>query len=70
MRKPRASRKIPTHQIEFLMGRMHDATSDDAIRAEIRRRTASWPAGLRKQAEDYAVWSMEQNRAIVRRFHF
>ena len=70
MRKPRVSPKIPTHQIDFLMGRMHVATSDAAIRAQIRRRAASWPAALVKQAEDYTVWSMEQNRAIVRRFRF
>src|SRR5690349_1752217 len=68
MRKPRVSPKIPTHEIDFLMGCMHVATPDDRIRVEIRRRAKSWPAVLAKQAEEYAMWSMEQNRAIVRQF--
>jgi hypothetical protein len=58
------------------MGRLHVATPDAEIRADIHGRimraiekgATGWTPAKIRQAEDYAVKSMERNRKLCRDF--
>jgi hypothetical protein len=63
--------RVPRADIHWLMGRVHVATADDEIAADIRRRCADQPgytAAIVRQSVAYALECHKRNRDLVKRF--
>jgi hypothetical protein len=58
--------RIPKHAINWLVARLHVSTSDDAVKADIRKRctAAQWTEAKIVEAEKYAVKSHRRNQAL------
>jgi hypothetical protein len=44
------TRQYSQHAVEWIVDRLHVSTPDAAVKAEIEKRTASWPKGQRRLA--------------------
>ena len=63
--------RVPRYSVEWLIERVHVATTDDDIRADMAKRCSTNPAftpALIRQTQAYAIWWHRKNQNLVSQF--
>ena len=68
LRKPRVNPYVPTRDVDRWLGRIHVATPDDVMIAQLNEiidvpasQDPRWTAAIRRQTVKYALWRHHRN---------